>query len=136
MSFAFVKIWQDPETGRWTPKFTVNTDAPQGMHWARFGINVKGWDVVWTNIPLSYFTADPADYHLVDTDRLSLTISEIPIAKRQEMNTWLTNHGYDTSWITASTTVKEVLKDILHWLNNRQDTPDRLISWCLQYMVD
>jgi hypothetical protein len=63
-------------------------------------------------------------------------MNAIPPAKRQAMNTWLSNNGYDTSWIAASTTIKEVLKDILHWLCSRQGDPDKLIKWCMEYMVD
>ena len=139
MRFAFVKVHQDPlsRVGAWRPKFTVSELAPHGMHWSRFGVNIKGWDLVWTNIPISNFTADSADYHLLDNvTRLNMAVGEIPQAKRAAMKTWLENNGYDTGWIKNATIIKAVLKDILYWLNSEQGDPDNLIRWCSEYMSD
>jgi hypothetical protein len=130
MPFAFIKVWQDPErNNRWTIKASKTAGIPTGAHWARFGLNIKGWDVVFFYVDPSWFIVDPADIHVLsDVNHLNLTVGEIPAIKRQAMNNWLTAGGYDTGWITLSTTIKEVLKDIFDWLNDRKEYTDELLD--------
>lgn len=48
----------------------------------------------------------------------SKTVADIPAARRQALNTRLTNHGLDTSQVTLSTTWWQVLKGIYQQLGN------------------
>ena len=43
----------------------------------------------------------------------SKTVGDIPAARRQQLNTLLTNHGFDTSQVTLSTTWWQVLRGIV-----------------------
>lgn len=48
----------------------------------------------------------------------SKTVGDIPAARRQALNTRLTNHGIDTSQVTLATTWWQLLKGIYKTLNN------------------
>lgn len=48
----------------------------------------------------------------------SKTVGDIPVARRQALNTRLTNRGIDTSQVTLQTTWWQVLRGIQKMLNN------------------
>lgn len=129
--YALVKVHEvidDEGRSSWRPDIVMAPDTPHGMHWQRFGSNKFGWDLVYCKYPAKA-TIPSGDYYIIDADRLSLTIGEIPAQKRQQFKNWLENHNYDTQWVENSTTVKEVLKDILHHLNERFSNASDLIKF-------
>lgn len=50
---------------------------------------------------------------------LTYTVSDVPLAARQRIAIWMTNNGLDTSWITGSTSVREVI----HYILENKDWP-------------
>jgi hypothetical protein len=57
---------------------------------------------------------------------LTTTVSAIPVTYRNAAEAWMTAHGLDTSWITGSTTLRQVLRyiaDTIGWRGLRWD-PD------------
>ncbi len=127
--YAFIKLIKivDGEGDEvWTADLQILPGIPEGVHWERFGSNKFGWDLIYVYHP-AYVTA--TDYYLIDANRLSLKISQIPLAKRQQLHNWLINKGYDTSWIIGNNTVLDVLKDILHHLNERYGVKEDLINF-------
>ena len=61
-----------------------------------------------------------------DFNYKTATVGDVPANKRQKMNQFLTNRGYDTSWIGLSTKVWEVVLDVLHALTNRSVSKDSI----------
>ena len=58
-----------------------------------------------------------------------MTVGEVPTAKRKEMADWLTARGYDTGWIKVSTTLGEVFKDLVDYINLRRKHNPNYLTW-------
>lgn len=135
--YAFCKVKYDADDDRYILDVTVNRPLPAPgafeKHWSRFGSiksNQLGWDLCCIYYPAD--TTGPS-LHYIDVDTLNKTIGDIPAQKRQQMKTWLGDHNYDNAWIKNSTTIKAVLMDILHALNDRQGTKADLYKWVKEY---
>ena len=66
-------------------------------------------------------------------DLLTMMIGDIPTAKRNAIDAWLMVHEYDTSDITGSTLVREVLVDVFSYLSNGGVTKAILRNWLSKY---
>ena len=62
-------------------------------------------------------------------DLKTMTVGEIDATKRTEIDTWLTTNGYDTSWITGATLVREVFVDVLYYLTGETVSKENLRNW-------
>lgn len=59
------------------------------------------------------FRANPdADYLTYFKTNLDNTVNSIPAARRNKVRDWMTNNGMDTTWITGTTQVRQVVKYI------------------------
>ncbi len=59
----------------------------------------------------------------------TMTVGEIGSTKRQEISGWLTANGYDNSWITGATLVREIFVDVLQYLTGRTVTKVNIRNW-------
>ena len=126
--YAFVKLKQDPGE-------PVELDIkklpsiPNGLHWERFGSNLRGWDLAYFPYP-DYIKADSIKWVEVNTDSLSKTLGKFSTGDKSKMLTWLTDNGYsNTMAITNTKTVQEVFGDVLYYLDGYRGNKKDLIKF-------
>lgn len=96
-----------------TPKFNWCLTIVRADDWAQANADASLERLFGIDLPDTVDT-----FAELKTFLQSKTVSDIPVARRQALNTRLTNRGIDTSQITLQTTWWQVLRGIQKMLNN------------------
>lgn len=109
--------WMIPSKPDGTPQFT----------WAAAVVRATDWTALDADATLEklFDTADLPDtintFAEIKAFLQSKTVGDIPLARRQALNTRLIAHGIDTSQVTLATTWLQVLRGIYRHLNGGVD---------------